>query len=118
MTRDEFQELAAARAVGALEPAEESACEAFLAALPAQDECHLIWQRAREAAALLPEALEPIAPPPKAGDRITAQIGAEAGDAGTGSPTPAARTRRGGLREAAGWVVAALAAVALLFVHS
>lgn len=105
MTREEFNESAAALAVGALSATEQAACEAFLASLTAGDECHVVWGRAREAAALIPQALRPVRPSPQTWDRIVAQVGVDA----------AAARAPASSRLSWGWAVAAVAAVLFMW---
>jgi anti-sigma-K factor RskA len=103
MTCAEFQELAAAMALGALDDDERAACEAHLRAGPHAG-CHDALARAEATVARLGDALPPVAPPAALWDAIAA-----------GVTPPRRRARRVPLWAAAsGWVVAAAAAAALL----
>jgi len=99
VTCEEFQALAPAYAIGALDADERIACDAHLAE-PEHRGCREALELARESAALIAESLPPIAPSPESWARIEQRIGAASGR---------------GLAWA-GWAVAAAAAVLLVWV--
>lgn len=99
MTCEEFQELAAAYALSALDPSEREACDAHLAE-PEHRGCAEALDRAREAGALLAMSLPPLATPPSVWAGIERRVGA----------VPSLRPLAWG-----GWVLAAAAAAVVLW---
>jgi len=101
MTCSELRELAAACALGALEPPDLAEVERHLAAPGPHDGCREAVDRARAAAAELAYALPEVKPPPGARSALEARIGRP-------------RSRRTSRMGAVGWAAAAAAAVALV----
>lgn len=101
MTCAEFQERAMDYALGVLDAAERAACEAHLRE-PAHTGCREALRRATAAVALIPNALEPVAPAPATWAAIEGRLAA-----------PPLRARRRWATQA-GWVVAAAAIVLIV----
>jgi anti-sigma-K factor RskA len=78
VTCEEFQALASAYAIGALDAEERIACDAHLVE-PEHRGCSEELELARESGALLAESLPPIAPSPESWARIERRIGAASG---------------------------------------
>jgi len=101
MTCGELRELAAACALGALEPEELAEVERHLAAPGPHHGCRDAVDRARAAAAELAYVLPEVKPPPGARSALEVRIGRP-------------RSRRTSRMGAVGWAAAAAAAVALV----
>jgi anti-sigma-K factor RskA len=99
VTCEEFQALAPAYAIGALDAGERIACDAHLAEAEHRG-CHEALTLAREAGTLMAESLSPVAPSPETWARIEQRT--------------TAGSRRG--LAWAGWAVAAAAVLLLVWV--
>lgn len=108
MTCEEFQDIAGAFALGALDAVEQAAAEEHLLEREHRG-CPEALGRARETAAALASALAPVAPSPSVWRAIVARAGLEPPEPVRGA---APRPRRA--RRAFAWGVAAAAAVALI----
>jgi anti-sigma-K factor RskA len=75
VTCGEFQDLAAAYVLGALDPEERTACEAHLRRAEPHEGCEEALHRARATAAALASALPPAAPGPEVWQAIEARAG-------------------------------------------
>jgi anti-sigma-K factor RskA len=102
VTCAEFRELAAAYALGALDPDEQKAAEQHLAAAD-HEGCREALERARAAADALGDSVAPVRPPASVWQGIQDRLGDEGVPAARRPPTRTA------------WVVASLAAVAAAF---
>src|SRR4051812_35431167 len=101
----EFKESVSALALGALEPAEEAACAEHLETEPFHQGCHEAYTRALVTAGKLATSLTPVKPGAQVWAGIEAALDAEARSA-----RPSRRWAG-----AAGWAVAAAAALALVY---
>src|SRR5262245_20983533 len=115
MTCNEFKELAAAFAIGALDDDEANACEGHLQA-EAHDGCENALRQAQHATAALGASLDPVPVPRAVWQRIEEEISAATVVADS-SPAvaPPRRTSRWGQVVSIGLLAAA--AVALLFMN-
>src|SRR4051794_40669804 len=102
----ELKESVAALALGALDPEEEAACAEHLETEPFHQGCHEAYARALVTAGKLATSLTPVKPGAQVWAGIEAALDAE--------PRAASPSRR--WVAAAGWAVAAAAAVALIYV--
>jgi anti-sigma-K factor RskA len=108
VTCEEFQGLAGAFALGALDPAEQAAAEEHLLEREHRG-CPEALGRARNTAAALVDALTPVPPPEPVWRAIAARAGLDAAERDHRLTAPPRRARR-----ALSWAVAAAAALVLL----
>jgi anti-sigma-K factor RskA len=107
--QDRFTESLAAFALGALGPDEAEALERHLEGC---ERCRVDLERLAPALQALPEAVEPLEPPPALRDRLMAEVRADARAGGAGRTR--ARDRLRGIVAGHRWRFAALAAFLLV----